>query len=232
MSVAQPANVTPINKKAALQELYDTLHKKNMFPFWATTEGVEHDEIKQLMATSKAIPFVWSYADIEPLLQRAAELVTMSDSERRSLILLNPGLAPKRASVSTMYTAYRLNDPDEIMPPHKHSPSAVRFGLTGKGNFTGVEGEDVVHPRAQGAELQRGEQLVDGGSVSGAANQVGRAQLKLDLSVQLGEQPVGLHLLQMRAQRRHGPGGVAFHRTAADAHRRGDLGLGKVRVVP
>jgi len=142
--MAQPANVTPINKKAALQELYDTLHKKNMFPFWATTEGVEHDEIKQLMATSKAIPFVWSYADIEPLLQRAAELVTMSDSERRSLILLNPGLAPKRASVSTMYTAYRLNDPDEIMPPHKHSPSAVRFGLTGKGNFTGVEGEDVV----------------------------------------------------------------------------------------
>ena len=59
-------------------------------------------------------------------------------------MLVNPGLAPKRASVSTMYTAYRLNDPDEIMPPHKHSPSAIRFGLTGKGNFTGVEGEDVV----------------------------------------------------------------------------------------
>ena len=54
------------------------------------------------MATSKAIPFVWSYSDIEPLLQRAAELVTMDDSERRSLILVNPGLAPKRASVSTM----------------------------------------------------------------------------------------------------------------------------------
>ena len=43
-----------------------------------------------------------------------------------------------------MYTAYRLNDPDEIMPPHKHTPSAVRFGLTGKGNFTGVAGEDIV----------------------------------------------------------------------------------------
>ena len=47
----------------------------------------------------------------------------MDDSERRSLILVNPGLAPKRASVSTMYTAYRLNDPDEIMPPGKdHEP--------------------------------------------------------------------------------------------------------------
>ena len=30
------------------------------------------------------------------------------------------------------------------MPPHKHSPSAIRFGLTGKGNFTGVDGENIV----------------------------------------------------------------------------------------
>ena len=93
----------------------------------------------------KAVPFVWCYADdIEPILQRAAELVTMDDSERRSLILVNPGLAPKRATVTTMYTAYRLNDPNEIMPPHRHSPSAIRFGLTGSGNFTGVDGEDIV----------------------------------------------------------------------------------------
>jgi gentisate 1,2-dioxygenase len=53
-------------------------------------------------------------------------------------------LAPKRATVSTMYTAYRLNDANEIMPPHRHSPSAVRFGLKGKGNFTGVDGENIV----------------------------------------------------------------------------------------
>ena len=141
MSPIQPAQDL---KQSALQSLYDDLTKKNMFPFWATSQSVDHDEVKQLMATAKAVPFVWKYADIEPLLQRAARLVSMDDSERRSLILINPGLSPKRASVSTMYTAYRLNDPDEIMPPHKHSPSAVRFGLTGKGNFTGVEGENVV----------------------------------------------------------------------------------------
>ena len=43
-----------------------------------------------------------------------------------------------------MYTAYRLNDANEIMPPHRHTPSAVRFGLKGKGNFTGVDGENIV----------------------------------------------------------------------------------------
>jgi gentisate 1,2-dioxygenase len=97
------------------------------------------------MGTPKAVPHVWSYKnDIEPVLFRAAELVTMDDSERRSLILVNPGLSPRRATVSTMYTAYRLNAANEVMPPHRHSPNAIRFGLTGNLNFTGVEGENIT----------------------------------------------------------------------------------------
>ena len=116
-----------------------------MFPFWATTTDVAHDEIKQLMGSRRPVPYLWRYeSEIEPLLHRSAELVSMADSERRSLILVNPGLAPTRATVSTMYSAYRLNDPNEVMPPHRHSPNAIRLGLTGTMNFTGVEGEDIV----------------------------------------------------------------------------------------
>jgi gentisate 1,2-dioxygenase len=133
------------NRDIALKALYDDVSAKSMFPFWATSTDVEHDEVKQLLATPKALPHLWRCAeDIEPILDRAVELITMDDSERRSLILVNPGLAPRRATVSTMYTAYRLNDANEIMPPHKHSPSAIRFGLKGKGNFTGVDGENIV----------------------------------------------------------------------------------------
>ena len=133
------------NRDAALKALYTDISAKNMFPFWATSADVANDEIKQLMATARAVPFLWRCAeDIEPILNQAVELITMDDSERRSLVLVNPGLAPKRATVSTMYTAYRLNDANEIMPPHKHSPSAVRFGLKGTGNFTGVDGENIV----------------------------------------------------------------------------------------
>lgn len=141
-----PANVHRLpNRDAALKSLYDNIAAKSMFPFWAQSSDVTNDEIKQLMGGKKAVPYVWRCAeDIEPILNQAVELITMDDSERRSLILVNPGLAPKRASVSTMYTAYRLNDADEIMPPHKHSPSAIRFGLKGKGNFTGVDGENIV----------------------------------------------------------------------------------------
>lgn len=133
------------NRDAALKALYEELAAKNMFPFWAQSSDVTNDEIKQLMGTKRAVPHVWRCEeDIEPILHRAVELVTMEDSERRSVVLINPGLSPKRATVSTMYTAYRLNDANEIMPPHKHSPSAVRFGLKGKGNFTGVDGENIV----------------------------------------------------------------------------------------
>lgn len=133
------------NRDTALTALYDEVFARNMFPFWATTTDVQHDEIRQLMQGKRARAHLWSYAEaIEPLLKRSAELVSMDDSERRSLILVNPGLAPTKATVTTMYTAYRLNDPNEVMPPHRHSPNAIRFGLTGSMNFTGVEGEDIT----------------------------------------------------------------------------------------
>ena len=145
MTDTRAAAQSASNRDAALKALYDDVFTKNMFPFWASSTEIDHDEIKQLMGTQKAVPFLWSYKDdIAPILQRSAELVHMDDSERRSLILVNPGLSPRRATVSTMYTAYRLNDPNEVMPPHRHSPSAIRFGLTGKSNFTGVEGEDIT----------------------------------------------------------------------------------------
>ncbi len=133
------------NHQAALDRLHQEVFEKNMAPFWAVNQANKNDEDRQVMDQKKAVPFLWNYArDIEPLLWRSAELITMESSERRSLILVNPGLAPRRASVSTMYTAYRLNDPREIMPPHRHSPNAIRLGLTGAQNFTGVEGENIT----------------------------------------------------------------------------------------
>jgi gentisate 1,2-dioxygenase len=132
-------------KEAALRDMYAEISARNLFPFWAKSSDVEHDEIRQLMNGPKPVPFRWSYQnDIEGLLHRSAQLVTTEDTDRRSLVLINPGLAPRRATVSTLYTAYRLNDPHEIMPPHRHTASAIRFGLTGEKNFTGVEGEDIT----------------------------------------------------------------------------------------
>ncbi len=46
--------------------------------------------------------------------------------------------------MTTLFAAYRINVPDEIMPARRHSPNAIRFGLTGATNFTGVEGENIT----------------------------------------------------------------------------------------
>ncbi|MEZ5865639.1 MAG: cupin domain-containing protein [Geminicoccaceae bacterium] len=133
------------NRATALEDLYDEIHERSSVPLLGHhgRRRARRDQGAHGDAEGDSASWRWR-EDILPLLERAAELITMKDSERRSLILINPGLAPRRATVSTMYTAYRLNDADEIMPPHKHSPNAIRLGLTGIGNFTGVEGENVV----------------------------------------------------------------------------------------
>lgn len=96
MSKSTAARRLP-NREAALEALYSDISAKSMFPFWAASTKVAHDEIKQLMGTQKAVTYRWSYKnDIEPILFRAAEPVTMDDSERRSLILVNLGLSPPR----------------------------------------------------------------------------------------------------------------------------------------
>jgi gentisate 1,2-dioxygenase len=133
------------NLQAALDELHADVYRHNMAPYWVVDRSVANDHDRQVMQGRRAVPFIWKYkAQIEPLLYRSAELITTETSERRSLVLVNPGLAPQRATASTLYVAYRLNDPREIMPPHRHSPNAVRLGLTGKMNFTGVEGENIT----------------------------------------------------------------------------------------
>jgi len=133
------------NLQAALDELHADVYRHNMAPYWVVDRSVKHDEDRQVQQGRKAVPFIWKYRDqIEPLLYRSAELITTETSERRSLVLVNPALAPQRATASTLYVAYRLNDPREIMPPHRHSPNAIRLGLTGGMNFTGVEGENIT----------------------------------------------------------------------------------------
>src|SRR5258707_4589360 len=133
------------NQRAAMDQLHADVFERCMARFWAMQRGSIENQDRQVMDKKKAIPYLWKFKSaIEPLLHRSAELITMESSERRSLILVNPGLAPRRATVTTMYTAYRLNDANEVMPPHRHSPNAIRFGLTGKGNFTGVGGEDIT----------------------------------------------------------------------------------------
>jgi gentisate 1,2-dioxygenase len=145
MSLETTESALDQSREDALRSMYANISAKSLFPFWAKRSDVEHDEVKSLMEGARAQPHQWSFKhDLQGLIEESARLIRAADSDRRSLILVNPGLPGRRATVSTMYTAYRLNDPNEIMPPHRHTARAIRLGLTGAHNFTGVEGEDIT----------------------------------------------------------------------------------------
>ena len=95
-----------VERATALDDLHRDVYKSKMAPYWAIETNSDHDEDQQVMDKRKAVPFSWNYEqDIKPLLYRSAELIKMENSERRSLVLVNPGLAPSRATVTTLYMA-------------------------------------------------------------------------------------------------------------------------------
>ena len=129
------------DEMAALHEKTQAL---DLYEFWSVGKAGEHEAVRDLARFDKAIPHIWKYRDVHPCLEKAGELIDMDESERRSLIMCNPALKGLIATTTTMFAAYRINNPDEIAPPHRHSPNAIRVGLTGNTNFTGIDGEPIT----------------------------------------------------------------------------------------
>src|SRR5207244_9343189 len=91
---------------------------------------------------SKAVPHVWHWRDLRPQAMRAAGLIGTEQAERRVLRLTNPELPGVSAS-NTMVANIQIVMPGEIARAHRHSPSALRFIIEGKGGYTVVNGERI-----------------------------------------------------------------------------------------
>jgi gentisate 1,2-dioxygenase len=89
---------------------------------------------------TRAVPHLWRWRDVRPLLLEAARLVPLEDAERRVLVLDNPGLAGAYAITSTLYAGLQIILPGEAAPRHHHTPAALRFVVEGTGAFTSVDG--------------------------------------------------------------------------------------------
>lgn len=88
-----------------------------------------------------AIPFMWHWDEIYPRVLKAGEIPIDRGSERRVLILANPGLPNLYTTTRNIYAGVQMVKPGEIAPAHRHVQSAIRFILKGSGAFTSVEGE-------------------------------------------------------------------------------------------
>jgi gentisate 1,2-dioxygenase len=90
------------------------------------------------------VPVRWSYRELRPSLLRAGELTPIERAERRVLVLCNPGLGLESLRATpTIYAGLQLILPGETAPNHRHTPSAVRFVVEGRGGFTVVDGEKL-----------------------------------------------------------------------------------------
>lgn len=121
-----------------------SLEAVNLLPLWPSMRNLL-PEGKPIRRTA---PTLWRYADIRPLLLRAGELTPIGKAERRVLVLANPGLGLESIRATpTIYLGMQLILPGERAPNHRHSPSAIRFVVEGRGGYTVVEGEKLPMER-------------------------------------------------------------------------------------
>ncbi|MGL4576929.1 MAG: gentisate 1,2-dioxygenase [Burkholderiaceae bacterium] len=121
---------------SARQQLYADMHASHLTPLWE----VLHALVPREPATP-CEPALWRYNAIRPFLMRAGEVITAEEAVRRVLILENPALRGHSAITQSLYAGLQLILPGEVAPSHRHTQSALRFVVEGKGAYTAVNGE-------------------------------------------------------------------------------------------
>ena len=125
----------------SLDRLFAEAHAQSAQPLWTQM----HAMVPPLPAP-KAVAHLWEWQKLRPLLERAGELVSAEDAERRVFMLVNPALkAPY--TTDTLYAGLQLIRPGEVARAHRHVAFALRFIIEGEGGFTAVGGEKVAMQR-------------------------------------------------------------------------------------
>lgn len=118
---------------------YQRIDCQNLTPLWEVLHGLVIPQ-----PASKAVPALWRYDEVRPYLMEAGQLISAEEAERRVLILENPGLRGRSSITQSLYAGLQLILPGEAAPSHRHTQSALRFVLEGKGAFTAVNGEKTL----------------------------------------------------------------------------------------
>ena len=110
---------------------------EHLSPLWTTTlvPPLPHLYVK-------AQPHLWDFDnEMRALLLEAGGLITPKEANRRVLNLVNPGFNGQPKILESLYAGLQMILPGECAPAHKHTPSALRFIMEGKGAWTAVSGE-------------------------------------------------------------------------------------------
>lgn len=113
---------------------------KNLSGYWRLgMEGLPPQPVTAVQ------PHLWKWADVHESLVRAGEVISLENSERRVVRLVNPGLDQKHAfATHTIQISFQYVKPGENARAHRHTPAALRFVVQGDGAYTTVNGQQCV----------------------------------------------------------------------------------------
>ncbi|HXG51443.1 MAG TPA: cupin domain-containing protein [candidate division Zixibacteria bacterium] len=94
-------------------------------------------------------PFLWRWPVIYSCLMESGEVVRLGHvdeaAKRRTVQLVNPGIAAQKATSRTLQMSVQLVKPGERAECHRHTPAALRFVVEADGRgYTTVEGERML----------------------------------------------------------------------------------------
>jgi gentisate 1,2-dioxygenase len=113
---------------------------KNLSGYWRLgMEGLPNHPLTAVQ------PCLWRWQDVYDSLVRAGEVISLENSERRVVRLVNPGLDRKHAfATHTIQVSFQYVKPGENARAHRHTPAALRFVVQGNGAYTTVNGQQCV----------------------------------------------------------------------------------------
>jgi gentisate 1,2-dioxygenase len=125
--------------EAGRGDFYRRIGTRHLAPLWRVLGGLVTDTPK-----SPCVPAHWRYQDVRPDLMEACQLISTEESERRVLVLENPGLPGQSRITRNLFAGLQIILPGEVAPAHRHVASAIRFIIEGRNAYTAVGGERTM----------------------------------------------------------------------------------------
>jgi gentisate 1,2-dioxygenase len=118
---------------------YRELETLDAGALWTVANKIEPWE-----PASLSVPVLWRYARLREHVLRSVALVTPEQAGRRVVYLGNPGRRDVTAAVGWLYSGLQVMHPGECASTHRHSASALRFIMEGRGAYTIVDGHKMT----------------------------------------------------------------------------------------
>lgn len=120
-------------------EFYERLGRSSLAPLWLSLAALVTRQPSSGCRTA-----AWRYEAVRALLMEAGGLVSVEEAERRVLVLENPAFPGQSRITTSLYAGLQLVLPGERARSHRHTQSALRFVLEGRGAYTAVDGERTI----------------------------------------------------------------------------------------